>query len=176
MRLFGSMAIKPGQFGFEARNRTVQSLSLARNIALRKRRIQIVQLREQRLARPLINRAPDLRRRIRQASDGLCKQRIIFSHFALRAFPDPSVNWRRALRRSRCMTRSIARLIHATEEIGSISKTENISFSKKSTKFIKTCSSDHEKDYGPGSYPRARGSSRAAQPEPRSTPRCGAHI
>ncbi len=61
------------QFSFEPRNGTGQGLGLARHIALRNRRIEISQLREERLLSALVNCAPHLRRGILQAGDGLCK-------------------------------------------------------------------------------------------------------
>lgn len=74
------MAVDGGQFGFETRHGAVQRLALALDIGVGNRRIEVFQLRQKRGAGAVIDCAADFRRGIRQARDGLGKQRIIFSH------------------------------------------------------------------------------------------------
>lgn len=106
MRRFGGIATGRAQFSLKTRNRTVQSIGLALYIGFPEGRLKTQQLPKKRLAGAFIDRTPYLRRGIRQASDGLGKQRVIFSHFAFRAFPGHSVNCRAALRRSHFVHRS----------------------------------------------------------------------
>ncbi len=75
------MTVLRRQLGLEPRNGIRQSLGFARDIAVGNRRIQTSQLGNERLARAIVNRAPDFGRRIRQTGNGLGKKRIIFSHF-----------------------------------------------------------------------------------------------
>ena len=123
MRTFVNGAGLRLQFSLETRHRTVQSIGLAPNIGFREGRIETEQLREKRLTCTFVNRPPYLRRGIRQAGDGLGKQRVIFSHFAFRAFPGRPVNWR-PLRRF-CVADH--HTIHMATQTDSASKTKNVS-------------------------------------------------
>lgn len=80
------------QFGFEAGDGAVERIGFLRHIGIGNRRIEAFELGQKRIARPLINRAAHFRCRIRQAGDGLGKQRIIFSHKRFRAFRERGVN------------------------------------------------------------------------------------
>ncbi len=81
-----------GDFGFHARNRSVERVGFARNVGFGDRRLDGLQLADQRLARPLVDRAPRIGVGVGEGSDRSRQKWIVIGHPRLRPFPTVCVN------------------------------------------------------------------------------------